>query len=138
MADGRTCVKTLTLRRQYHFRPAGDHTLIWDVPRLVELARDLPVTQVALSEIRELDEPYWFAATDDEPTCRSIAAHMKQVTAADLTYPVILCADGRIMDGMHRVVKALSEGHQTISARQFVQTPLHDFEDVPPEDLNYD
>jgi hypothetical protein len=138
VAHRSTGVKNLTLRRQYHFRALGDHTLIWDVSRLVDLAQDIPISQVPLSEIRELDEPYWFAATDDEPTCRSIADHMKQVTSADLSHPVILCADGRIMDGMHRVVKALNDGQETIAAKKFAKTPPHDFIDIAPEELSYD
>ncbi|MGR3662531.1 MAG: hypothetical protein ACU0CA_15325 [Paracoccaceae bacterium] len=138
MANSSTGVQTITLRRQYHFRPSGDHTLIWDVSRLVDLAQDIPATQIPLSEIRELDEPYWFAATNDAATCRAIAAHMQQVTAADLTYPILLCAEGRIMDGMHRVIKALNKGQETITAIRFPETPPHDFIDIAPEDLVYD
>jgi hypothetical protein len=30
---------------------------------------------------------------------------------ADLAFPIILSSDGRVMDGMHRVTKAATEGH---------------------------
>lgn len=48
---------------------------------------------------------------------------MKLVQQADLKYPIILCSDGRLMDGMHWVIKALLEGHIEIQAVQFENTP---------------
>lgn len=96
------------------------------------------MTLHALSDIREIDEPYWFDATDDQATCRRVMEHGKQIVSADLSFPVILCAEGRIMDGMHRVMKALAEGHDAITARQFAETPQPDHIDVAPEDLPYD
>jgi hypothetical protein len=35
---------------------------------------------------------------------------MRLVEATDLAYLIIVCADVRIMDGMHRVVKAVLQG----------------------------
>lgn len=128
----------MTLRRQYHFRPTPDGTLIWDVRRLVDLACDLDTVNVPLSNIRELDEPYWFGAASGAPTCRAIATHMEMVRASDPGFPILLCAEGRVMDGMHRVVKALIEGHETILSKRFPTTPRHDFCNVAPEDLLYD
>ena len=101
----------MTLRPQYHFRRTPNGTLIWNVARLVQLAENLPTIDVALSDIAELDEPNWFFATNSEPTCRPIATHAKLVAQADLSYPVILCAKGRVLDGMHPVVKALNDDH---------------------------
>jgi hypothetical protein len=137
MADRRTARQALTIRPQYHFRPTPDGTLIWNVRRLIELAENLPIVDVALDRIQELDEPYWFEPTGNAPTCRAIATHMKLVADADLQFPVILCAQGRIMDGMHRVVKALNEGRSTIAAKTFTATPAHDFKDIDPGDLPY-
>jgi|GEM_PF-4032228 len=42
-------------------------------------------------------------------------------------FAIILSADGSVMDGMHRVVKATLAGHQDISAVQFEQDPEPDF-----------
>lgn len=55
----------------------------------------------------------------------------------DLNFPIILSSDGRIMDGMHRVAKALLEGRRTIEAVRFRQDPEPDYEDVQPDDLPY-
>ena len=47
------------MRKQYHFWP-GQHGLdAWDVDRLIRLSADLPVVDVPLDVIWELDTPYW-------------------------------------------------------------------------------
>ena len=125
------------IRPQYHFRQVSGRVLIWDVQRLLRLAADLPVQDHPLGQIREIDEPYWFAATDDQATSRAVLTHARQIDAADLFYPILLCAEGRVMDGMHRVMKALDLGLATIKARQFRSTPPPDHVDVAPGDLPY-
>ena len=57
---------------------------------------------------------------------------------ADLTFPVILSSDGRIMDGMHRVLKALLAGLSHISAVRFSSDPEPDYVGVDPDDLPYE
>ncbi|MCP4207960.1 MAG: hypothetical protein GY767_13060 [Shimia sp.] len=126
------------LRPQYHFREVGRRIHIWDVRKLLHRAETLLVTDIPLSDIRELDEGYWFDATKQPATCRAIGDHIKLVQAADLTYPILLCSEGRVMDGMHRVVKAYVAGQTTITARQFPVTPPPDFVDVSPNDLPYE
>jgi len=53
-------------------------------------------------------------------------------------HPIILASDGRVMDGMHRVCKALNENRETISAVQFENDPEPDYIGVHPDDLPYD
>jgi hypothetical protein len=121
------------VRKQYHFWPGDGGVDAWDVDRLVELTRDLPVKQVPLSSIWELDTAYW-----SQPlTVRDVADHVRLVQAVDLTYPIILGADGRVMDGMHRVVRALLEGCQTIAAVQFEVHPEPDYRNCEPSQLPY-
>lgn len=57
--------------------------------------------------------------------------------SADLTYPIILSSDGRVMDGMHRVARALLEGETSIRAVQFRQDPPPDHRNCRPDDLPY-
>jgi len=101
------------MRKQYHFRPSPNGFFAWDVHRLVQLSLLLPTEAISLEQITELDEEYWFYA-GDKPTCRKIAEHFKLMMNADLQYPIILCADGRVMDGMHRVTKALALGQTEV------------------------
>jgi len=119
------------MRKQYHTRTVGGDRLTWDVHRLVRLAKDLTPVDVALSDIKELDERWWFQTSDDPPTPRSIANHFGLMEQTDLQYPIILCAEGQLMDGMHRVLKALVTGRETVKAVQLDPTP-------PPDHINVD
>ena len=136
MADHGLAQRAL-IRPQYHFRQIDGHLYSWDVRKLLVLANGLPIQDTPLIGIKEIDEPYWFGEGGDEPTCRRIMDHAAQVAGTDLAYPILLCADGRIMDGMHRVMKAVGLGHTTIKARRLLATPPPDFIDVAPEDLDY-
>ena len=124
------------MRRQYHSREVDGRNFIWDVHRLVELTKLLPVKDLRLSLIHELDECFWFEGT--RPTCREVAVHARLIAETDLKHPIILSADGRVMDGMHRVCKALLENKETISMVQFVETPAPDYIDADVDALPYD
>jgi hypothetical protein len=126
------------MRRQYHFRPSDKGFKAWDVHRLVRLTENFPRIRVPLDAIRELDQPYWFSGGDHDATCRAVLEHTRAIHEADLRYPIILSADGGVMDGMHRVAKAVLLGLDTIDAVQFEQDPEPDYVDVSPEDLPYD
>jgi hypothetical protein len=126
------------MRPQYHFRRSPQGLCAWSVRRLVELSRDLPRVHVALSAIRELDEPYWCNEGNRTLTCREVVEHARLMLDCDLAFPVILSSDGRVMDGMHRVCKALLENRTEIEAIRFVQDPEPDYIGVHPDDLPYD
>ena len=124
------------MRKQYHFRQVGDDTYIWDVHRLVELSQDFPIRDVLLSDIKELNEAYWFP--NSHPTTQDIIEHIQLIQAADLSYPIILSADGRVMDGMHRIAKAKLQNLFTIKAVNFQLTPEADYINIDENDLDYD
>jgi hypothetical protein len=127
------------MRKQYSFLPAeGDGYDAWDVDRLVERAVGLPVHEVPVETIRELDEVYWFSADGEGSTVRVIAQHARLIQDADLAFPVILGADGRVMDGMHRVARAVLEGRATVPAVRFETDPPPDHRGVHPDDLSYE
>ncbi|MBC8403418.1 MAG: hypothetical protein H8E14_18185 [Candidatus Marinimicrobia bacterium] len=125
------------MRKQYHFHPSKQGYYAWDIDRLVALTKDFERQWVDLDSIRELDETFWFGDKSDKPTCRAIVEHMRLIEETDLSFPIILSSDGRVMDGMHRVAKALLEGRETIEAVKFNQDPEPDYEDVHPDDLPY-
>ncbi len=127
----------LPVRKQYHFWPGHQGLDAWDVDRLIRLSAALPVEQVLVSEVREIDSVYWF---DDwhTPTVRRIIEHFHLTQQADMSYPIILRPDGHVMDGMHRVARALLEGRQVLDAVRFQVLPPPDYRDCRPEDLPYD
>jgi hypothetical protein len=124
------------MRKQYYFRPSPAGLLAWDVDRLVDLSRTFTVRAVPLEEIRELD--YALFGDDEPPTWRSFAGHCRLVHEAELRYPIIRAANGAVMDGMHRVSKALVQGRDTIDAVQFDTDPEPDYVGCRPDELPYD
>ncbi|WP_228411732.1 hypothetical protein [Entomomonas moraniae] len=57
---------------------------------------------------------------------------------ADLSYLIILCSQGRLVDGMHRVAKEKLLGKEGVLAVQFEMDPEPDFINVNENDLIYD
>ena len=126
----------MQLRQQYHFRKSADGLLAWDVLKLIELSKNFQVIQVPLSEIRELKETYWFGL-GDPPISEDIAEHAKLIYDADISYPIILCPEGRVMDGMHRVCKAFLDARETIPAVKFAELHTADYVGKQPDELPY-
>ena len=125
------------VRPQYHFRQSATGLLAWDVRRLIRLSAGLPIRQVLLTEVPELDENHWYSHGIATPSCRSVVEHCSLIIQADLTYPVILDQNGRVMDGMHRICKALMQGISSVSAVRFVSDPEPDYVGREPESLPY-
>lgn len=114
--------------KQYHYWPNGDAFDAWDVGKLIERVDGLPPQWVPLSELREIDTVYWFSE-GHQPTVRNVLHHARQALEVDLSYPIILGPDGRVMDGMHRIARALLEGATEISAVRLPALP-------PPDHTN--
>jgi hypothetical protein len=126
------------MRKQYHFWPGEQGLDAWDVDRLIRLSVDLPVVEVRVDSIGELDTAYWALPGAAYPTVRELVLHMRLVRDVDPSYPVILGSDGRVMDGMHRIARAVLEGRTTIRAVQFPSNPEPDVRNCSPDDLSYD
>ena len=125
------------MRKQYYFRPSGRGYKAWDVDRLVAMTRDFPRIEVPLTNLREIDEAF---PADEKGlvTWRNVIGHMALIEAADSNYPIILAANGQVMDGRHRMAKAMLAGRNTIQAVQFSNDPDPDYIDVYPDELPYD
>ena len=113
------------MRKQYYFRPSERGLLAWDVDRLVKLTEHFARIHVPLTAIREIDEEF---CSDDEamPSWRGVIEHVRLIEAEDLSSAIILSSEGRVMDGMHRVAKAVLLGRATIEAVQFSNDPDSD------------
>jgi hypothetical protein len=123
------------MRKQYYFRTSQQGLLAWDVDRLIELSESLPREAIALNSIRALDEPW--SGDDESPTWRAIVEHMRLIAEADLSFPIILSATGEVMDGRHRIAKAVLEHRSHIAAVRFTVDPEPDFVGRGPDDLPY-
>jgi hypothetical protein len=59
------------------------------------------------------------------------------ISETSLDHPIIIDPEGRVMDGMHRVCKALIGGLKTIKAVKLSAMPEPDFVGVPIDQLPY-
>jgi hypothetical protein len=90
--------------------------MVWSVPRLAYLARDLPLLSLPLDAIN-------LANTTYKCNMREMVRHYNQINDADLNQPILLSEDGEIFDGRHRIMKALSQGLTHIAAKRFDTNP---------------
>jgi hypothetical protein len=88
----------------------------WSVARLIHLSKGLPVMDVPLVHLNV----YY---TYDKITLREMVTHMRAVQDANLEYPIIMDEDGEIMDGRHRMMKAMLDGQNTIKVVRFHKNP---------------
>lgn len=95
----------------------GRHS--WSVARLFELSRSLPVMTIPLDHLCV----YY---TYEKLTLREFVMHMKAANDADLDCPVILDEDGELMDGRHRIMKAMLLGIPSVKAVRFDKNPSPD------------
>jgi hypothetical protein len=71
------------VRKHYHFRPEEHGLDAWDVDRLLELSKALPVREVNLASIEEIDSLHWFEDALERPTKRTVgAAGLEPATSA--------------------------------------------------------
>ena len=102
-------------------RKFGDHVYFWNVPDIQDAAQGLPVKQVLTAQF-DLDIDSWFGEAC-EPTIKNVVEHMKRIQNADPSKPIILSAEGHVLDGQHRLAKCLLEGISEIPAKQFGENP---------------
>ena len=113
-----------------HSRLTPKGRYVWNVERLWPLAKHLTVISIPLENIPEFDQDCWFGDTTP-PTCRAVAEHAKRIQEADLSYPILLSAEGHLIDGGHRIAKAWLLGMKEIQAVRFAVDP--DPDEVRPE-----
>lgn len=95
---------------------------VWVVTNLIAKAKDLVPFDLPLSAIYSGSQ-IWTPVG----SAYGVAHHVRRALDVDTSYPVILCQEGFIMDGWHRVLRALIDNVPTIKAVRFEQTPAPDY-----------
>lgn len=91
------------------------------IKNLISLASELPVQEMPLEHLNIFDlHPRIM-------NFRKWIGHIKSVLNADLEFPIILDDEGYVMDGRHRIAKAILEGKETIKFVRFKETPSPDY-----------
>lgn len=89
----------------------------YNVHAAIFAARDLPVTEVPIEQV------YMAFCSPAEDTFRSFLAHAKMVNDADLSYPLLYNENGALIDGKHRLGKAMLTGEKIIRMKRFLVDP---------------
>jgi len=89
----------------------------YNVHSAIMLSEDLKVKTLPIEDL------YISYGSPCENSLRSFCEHMKGVDEADLKYPILLNQDGCIIDGRHRLAKALILGRKTIKVKRFIKDP---------------
>ena len=55
-----------------------------------------------------------------------MAHHVKRVLNADMDIPIVICPNGDVVDGYHRIVKALAMDIDHVMAYRLKEMPPHD------------
>lgn len=89
----------------------------WRGDDLARVVENEPVYEIPLIFI-DMGSHYFKV---EEGGLIEFARHMKHVMECDLEVPIILDEWGSVMDGRHRLVKAMIEGRATIKAKRVPQ-----------------
>lgn len=87
----------------------------WSVSRLHELAKNLTPFEAPLDAL-DIWQKY-------DLTLREVVMHAAAFMDADMEHPIILDEDGCLMDGRHRIMRAIYEGRDKILVVRFDENP---------------
>lgn len=108
----------------WEFNPSDNRVTLdgktWKATTLFAKIKDLPVFDVPVAAI-DLHWNVW-----NIKDIATFIRHVVSVNKADLSYPIIFDEDGQLMDGYHRVCKAILENRKTIKAVRFKENPAAD------------
>lgn len=96
----------------------------YNIHAAVTLARDIEVKNLVIEDM------YIGYGSPCKDTLRAFLEHMKMVNEADLSYPILLNEDGFVIDGRHRLAKAILNGDKTIKSKRFIKDPAACFTNV--------
>jgi len=97
----------------------------WHIETVWRAALNVPVEEVPIDAIGELYEDCWFKGR--LVTVRVVVARARRIDDADLSVPVILAADGQVLDGMHRIARAVFCGRTSVPAQCLPTDPDPDW-----------
>jgi len=95
---------------------------VWRTSTLLKHAEHLKVFDYDIRQI-SLDEPILWQSNN----LRDYVNHFKRTLFANMDYPIILRSDGYVMDGWHRIVRALGSDIYILPAKKFKIDPEPDF-----------
>lgn len=95
---------------------------IFKCDSLHKAAENLPVTIYHIDREAILEELVMWQLKN----FRDFIVHFRRVSDADLAVPLIVRSDGYVMDGWHRIIKAIIDGKGELPQKRFVIDPKPD------------
>lgn len=120
---------------------------LWEVAAISSESRELPTFEIHIDKLTECREE-WFGHKPPSDSAHALAHAWPETPAedafpvglsesgrqidrwqwikimnADLAQPIILSAAGWVMDGAHRIAKAILHNRSTILCKQFAKDP---------------
>ena len=89
----------------------------YPIPSLIIASKDFKVLDL------EVDLIYKGDSVAPDTSLLEFAIHMKLTMAADLNFPIMLSPLNTLLDGRHRLAKAIYLGQKTIKAVKFDEMP---------------
>lgn len=89
----------------------------YKITDLIEASKELEVYEIKVSDI------YLGYLAPCLDTLSSFIEHYKDVEKADLNYPIIMSPENMILDGKHRLAKAIITEQKYIKAVKFKEMP---------------
>lgn len=87
---------------------------------IAELVKHSEKTPTTIVPIEAIDMSYFIA---DKSDIIEFCEHMKRVMKAEMKYPILLAPNGTLLDGRHRLAKAIIEGHKTVKLKRLKTMP---------------
>lgn len=99
-----------------------DHKIYtWQVAMLYQHVETQPVIDVAVCPLVDQEKVSWFNGHD--VPLNEVAHHIRRVVHANCHHPILLAPNGRIIDGMHRLLQAYLANKQTLKAKRLMHMP---------------
>lgn len=97
---------------------------VWYANTLIKASKGLPVKTMSINNNLLDDKIYWIMDTFFD-----LKNHLIRINNADLKYPVIVGPKGKIIDGWHRLMKAVQLNRTSIKFVKLDKMPPYDFID---------
>ncbi|MEM6480470.1 MAG: hypothetical protein AAF681_01395 [Pseudomonadota bacterium] len=88
-----------------------------------------------MSDVIGLDENWCYDDTETVLTPRLSVSHLALTNKVDPVHPVLMSAEGRLIDGVRGIVKAVAEGLRHLTTVYFARTADPDFVNLSLGDL---
>jgi len=99
----------------------------WLVDELWENAKELPVEYMPVEAlVGQLNGTCWTDG-DEDVTPQWVLGHTRRILKADLNYPILINSENMILDGIHRLCKAVIEGKVEVAVQRIDPLPTPTF-----------